>query len=156
MLINLKSIVGKVVAETAIEYLSRQKNASYKDYFPMIPDDFKSDGCSYSPDRFKCCGCITEVCRVHDFLYRIGGGEDDRKAADSMLRLGIIEHAAPGALNYIKTRWIAFAYWRAVRRFGKFFFNYTDGKIVRAISPDELPAEYTTLKERAKEILEKS
>lgn len=50
---------------------------SYKDY--PVPDDFKSDGCTYAPDlNFR------ECCRQHDYLRRFD--IVTTREADKMLR----------------------------------------------------------------------
>ena len=138
----------------AQEYSQTGPLKSYKDILKQIPEEFVSDGCSYSPECFKCCGIITEICRVHDYLYALGGTEDDRKKADSILRRGIIECAKPELKHVLKTRWIAFVYWRAVRRFGKYFFNYTDDSKHRKLNLKDIPKQFQKLRRKAEEKLE--
>ena len=154
LLLFLKKVGLKLMKEMVQEYLQAGPLKSYKDILEEIPEEFVSDGCSYSPDSFKCCGIITDVCRVHDYLYTLGGTEDDRKEADSILRRGIIECACPGMKNLIKTRWIAFTYWRAVRRLGKYFFNYEDGTDRPILNLKHIPKEFQKLRRKAEEKLE--
>ena len=156
LLYFFKKVGIRLMKETIAEYTRTCKIDSYKDVLKIIPDDFTCDGCSFSPDSFSCCGTITDVCKAHDYLYQIvGGSEEDRIEADSVLRRGIIECAQPGKFNYFKTRWIAYVYWRAVRRMGKYFFHYTDGTKMAKVDVSKIPAQFEKLKERAKKILKK-
>jgi hypothetical protein len=150
----LQKLAIDVFKEIYDEYTYKATRPSYNDILPLIPPDFVDDGCSFSPDKFWCCGRITEVCRVHDYLYDKGGSEADRKFADSVLRRGIIECARRGKWKYIRTRWVAFIYWRATRRCGKFFFNYTDGTEIDLKQVVKITVKRTKLKKKVEKILE--
>ena len=62
-------------------------------------NEFASDGCSLFPDgtpkeRMLWCDC----CFNHDIAYWRGGTEEDRKAADKMLRACVLERTGNNTL----------------------------------------------------------
>lgn len=73
-------------------------------------------------------------CCLHDYLYNLGGTEADRKEADLIfyqaMKRSAIKHGDDlgllplDRLSYLFAAWV---YYRAVRLFGKRFFNYTKG-----------------------------
>ena len=102
---------------------NQESSIDYRDY--QIPDEFKDNGCTFSPDWLPHTGEIRSVCRVHDYLYSVGGTEVDRAKADAVLWYGIVlKGSEKGWVNKIFALWSAFVYWRSVRRLGSFFFNY--------------------------------
>lgn len=62
-------------------------------------------------------------CCLHDYLYNLGGTERDRKAADDQFYDAMKRSAGHDPL----WKFMAWAYYRAVRTFGTRFFNYTKG-----------------------------
>ncbi len=61
-------------------------------------------------------------CCLHDHLYNVGGKEKDRKAAD----VRFYEAMKVSAGKNPAWKLAAWIYYRAVRQFGKTFFNYHD------------------------------
>lgn len=109
----------------AISMLNAGERVPPNENLPPVPEDFEDNGCGprsvsgiitkMVPDRpFGCC------CRQHDWAYHFGGTEDDRRAAD----WEFLECMWRKAAWYQKPR--ALMYWRAVRRFGIYSFNYRE------------------------------
>lgn len=72
--------------------------------------------------------CFKEDCCFHDFLYELGGSEEDRKLADEQFfgdMLWRINRGKPWwqLPGHYVTAWV---YYRAVRFFGKRFFRYRE------------------------------
>jgi len=82
---------------------------------PRPPFDFCCDGCSWSPDELGPID-LRPACVWHDWAYRCGGFEKDRKRADREFWLNL---QACGL-----SRWKATVYWRAVRGWGFSSFRY--------------------------------
>jgi len=96
---------------------------TYKKILDEIPDTFECDGCTAVPDWLPSVGNIYKVCRVHDWLYSIGGDKHDRKYADIVFRDGIFAHCK--AFHAIPRAWlVATTYYIGVRIFGGRHFNW--------------------------------
>lgn len=72
-------------------------------------------------------------CNQHDFYYWRGGNESDRLKADIMFYNEMKADAKDETKLVKRLLYIAmaFVYYRAVRRAGKKFFNYTDKPMTR-------------------------
>lgn len=88
------------------------------------------------------CGCETGIlkyikppyakmfyvpCCIHDDDYDRGGTEYMRKCADYSLYIRMKALIDKGEWNYIKQKWLklwAWIYYKSVRIFGRFYFNY--------------------------------
>jgi hypothetical protein len=112
--------------------------ANVKFYTLIIPKDFYksasyiSGGCGSDnswidlvPDRFLLLD-ITICCKIHDYLYTIGGTEKDRLRADRMFRTNLRRTVLNdrNLLTRDTNLFLCNVYYRAVRKFGKSSFNY--------------------------------
>lgn len=94
-----------------------------------------TNGWAVAGHRFPGCGCgesskglwfdvpefvFHDDCCLHDYLYNLGGTEADRKSADDSFYRAMKLRAGPDPL----WRMMAWIYYRAVRQFGKRFYNY--------------------------------
>lgn len=105
----------------------RKALSSWKDI--EVPLVFVDNGCSCSPDYFWSIGCLSDICRVHDYLYSIGGTEKDRKDADKILRNGMIEKAFDyGVFRMSLGIFWAFNYYFFTRLWGCYFYTYSSEK----------------------------
>ena len=82
-----------------------------------VPANFVDNGCTFSPDWLPSTGSLSEVCRVHDYMYSIGGNKYDRKIADLIMRKAI----AKKGLNIS-----AYLYYYGARLGGKKYFNWSE------------------------------
>ncbi len=66
-------------------------------------------------------------CCYHDWLYSLGGTEEDRKADDkefyALMKSAIKDHKSYKRPHLYILAWI---YYRAVRLFGAKYYNYTE------------------------------
>ena len=78
-------------------------------------------GCLINPPEFIFSGS----CKLHDILYDKGGTESDRKHADKVFYNDMKKAASYFPIHkrivYYSLAWI---YYKAVRMFGKKYFNY--------------------------------
>ena len=106
----------------------------------LKPDDYamasreeieaRTDGCGPSgwridmvPDHLGDVD-ITEPCLIHDWLYYIGGSEEDRKRADVMLYVNIAAAVLMAGGPMVPLRMAAAVmYYKAVRSCGSQFFG---------------------------------
>ena len=162
----MRELLKKYIISLAKEIWKEMKNKNkktYKNILLEIPEDFEDNGCSFAPDWLPACGCIKDVCRAHDWEYAKGGTKADRKEADSRLRRGIISKAAGKSwLTRVRANIDAFIYWRAVRRVGFMFFNYTDGtkldatRTLKTCQAIDIKPQLANLKKRLDREIEKS
>lgn len=75
--------------------------------FGDMPADFKSDGCTWFPDRD-----YRDCCVEHDKAYYFGGTIKQRKAADDDLYRCVLDRVGP------KRKFTAQFMWAGVRLFG--------------------------------------
>ena len=103
--------------------------------FHNMPDDYKSNGCGSNSARFDYVPdtifglSIFEACRRHDFAYKIGGNEDDRRKADEEFLynlLTVINNYSKWYYPHWLARHRAMTYYDAVVRCGAGSFNYTE------------------------------
>jgi hypothetical protein len=101
-----------------------------KRYRDLTPEEKAehTNGCGakggwFNPPDF----IFTEDCNRHDWLYTLGGSEEDRKLADQILLDDMLLAAAStswwGRWRY---RILAHIYYRAIRLFGAKYFNYAE------------------------------
>lgn len=87
---------------------------------PYVVKPEFGDGCTFSPDGFVLKSKYVSVvpcCVAHDRAYDSGGTEEERKNADKEFHKCL----------KCKIGWFrAWIYYRAVRRFGRFFFNFVE------------------------------
>ena len=93
---------------------------------------FTPSGCTNSPDWFIGFW-ITPACDYHDYLYWVGGTEEDREFADRVF-LRIMHHIIEQSwlcqhIKYFRNsrRMLAGTYFGQVTEFGKGYFNYHVG-----------------------------
>lgn len=85
----------------------------------------KTNGCGpaglerYVPDHLLGLS-IVEACKIHDWEYGEGATQADRKAADDrfLLNMRTLIDAEGGFFIRAARRFLAWWYWRAVRRYG--------------------------------------
>jgi len=98
----------------------------YKD---LTPEQRKQicNGCGTKGGLIKVPNFIFKAsCNQHDFYYWRGGSERDRKIADKAFYKAMREDIKSVKWNLKPYYHIwAFGYYRAVRFFGKKYFNYT-------------------------------
>ena len=110
-----------------------------KFYRLIIPKGFRgsasemSGGCGsdkawfdFVPDNFVGVD-ISICCKIHDYLYSIGGTETDKEKADLMFYANLKRTVLnDDNLIFRKTNlWLAKTYYKAVRDYGKSSFNYS-------------------------------
>ena len=90
-----------------------------------------SDGALFDlvPDNFIGVD-ILECCRIHDFLYTVGGSEEDKIKADRMFRTNLIRSVFNDSNLIFRSTNLALArlYYKAVCEFGHSSFNYRKDK----------------------------
>ena len=69
--------------------------------YPEMPPDFKSDGCTFFPDRD-----YVDCCVEHDKAYYFGGTLKDRRAADDELYRCVAEKVGPKRVMTAKIMWL--------------------------------------------------
>ncbi len=109
-----------------------------KFYRLIIPKGFKgsaaemSGGCGPDgslfdlvPDNFIGVD-ISVACKIHDFLYEIGGFEADKVKADKMFYQNLKRCVFNDSSLITRTTnlWLAKTYYNAVRDHGSEYFNY--------------------------------
>ena len=110
-----------------------------KFYNLIIPKGFKgsasemSGGCGSDkawfdlvPDRWIGIS-VKRCCQIHDYLYTIGGAEEDRIRADRMFYTNLKRTVLNDSNLVARTTnlWMAKIYYKAVRRYGSSSFNYS-------------------------------
>ena len=109
-----------------------------KFYKLIIPKGFKGSAASISgscgsdgalfdlvPDNFVGVD-IKRCCQVHDYLYAIGGTEQDKIKADKMFYTNLFRTVMNDSSLIARSTnlWLAKVYYKAVRDFGSGSFNY--------------------------------
>ena len=120
--------------------------AADNDFGPItVPDEFKpfTNGCSlpgasWSKSKWPVIkhigrfirwlgnGWWEEECNSHDYEYHVGKTEEDRLRADRRLKAGIIRCSGKKGIKSRFGGFVARNYFRAVRKFGKKYFNGND------------------------------
>lgn len=81
--------------------------------FDLVPDNFIGVD-------------ISLCCKIHDYLYGIGGSEEDKIKADKMfyqnLKRCVLNDS--GLITRTTNLWLAKIYYKAVRDQGNKYFNY--------------------------------
>ena len=98
-----------------------------------IPLDFKGNGCGGDnwlgkliPDNLAGID-IYESCRIHDWLYEVGGSEEDKEKADIIFLHNMISEIDTNDTWYTnedKALRMACVYYKAVVKYGIEHFNY--------------------------------
>jgi hypothetical protein len=105
--------------------------------FSDLTDEEKSlvtNGCGNKKGVIRAPGFIfLASCNHHDFNYKIGYREKDRRRADKQFHEAMIEDTK--RYKGLKRKWYEFcagAYYVSVRAGGWAFFNYSDHRLTRA------------------------
>lgn len=125
-------------SETPKDKIAKDRQRKVQEWLEANPLESRDDW--WGPDKFKSglLGKIlaklvpdkvfgvdlSAVCHVHDAEYSVPGTEEDRKACDKALGIGVFKALRAEKFWVITCLLVGYIYWREVNKFGHNLFDY--------------------------------